>query len=124
MATTIGEYMASLPPERRVPMEQMYEAIRAGAPAAEETIAYKMPAFRSHGGQFLVSFDAFKRHYSLFPASEAVVAELGEELAPYLSGKGTIRFPANEPIPTQLVTAIARIRFAENAARAVQRQDR
>jgi len=124
VATTIGEYLASFPPERRLAMEQLYEAIRSGAPAAEETIAYKMPAFRSHGGQFLVSFDAFKRHYSLFPASDPVVAELGEELAPYLSGKGTIRFPANEPIPTRLVTAIARIRFAENGARATQRQDR
>ena len=121
---TIEEHLAALPPDRRVAMTQLYEAIRSGAPAAEETIAYKMPAFRSHGGQFLVSFDAFKRHYSLFPASEAVVAELGDELAPYLSGKGTIRFPANEPIPTRLVTAIARIRFAENAARAARRQDR
>ena len=119
---TIDEHLASLPPERRVAMTQLYEAIRSGAPAAEETIAYKMPAFRSHGGQFLVSFDAFKRHYSLFPASEGVVAELGDELAPYLSGKGTIRFPANEPIPTRLVTAIARIRFAENAARAAERR--
>ena len=56
-----------------------------------------LPAFRSHGGQFLVSFDAYKRHYSLFPASGAVVEALGAEIEPYLSGKGTIRFPATEP---------------------------
>ena len=124
MAATIDEYLASLLPDRRAEMERMRRAIRSGAPRATETIAYKMPAFRSHDGRFLVSFDAFKRHYSLFPASEAVVAELGDELAPYLSGKGTIRFPANEPVPTRLVTAIARIRFAENAARATRRQDR
>lgn len=113
---TVDEYMAALPDERRAPMEDLRRAINAGAPDATETIAYKMPALRSHGGQFLVSYDAYKRHYSLFPASEAVTKELGEELTPYLAGSGTIRFPAGKPIPTELVTRIVKIRFAENAA--------
>ena len=76
-----------------------------------------MPAFRTHG-QFLVSYAAFKRHYSLFPASEAVVEALGDELTPYLAGKGTIRFPADAPIPVDTVTKIVKIRLAENAAHA------
>lgn len=114
----VDEYLAALPGDRRAAMETLRRAIQVGAPAAIEAIAYKMPAFRSHGGQFLVSFDAYKRHYSLFPASEAVVAALGAELEPYLSGKGTIRFPATEPIPAALVTRIAEIRYAENAAHA------
>jgi uncharacterized protein YdhG (YjbR/CyaY superfamily) len=118
LAATIDEYLAALPPDRRAEMARLRTAIRSGAPEAVETIAYGMPAFRSHDGQFLVSFDTFKRHYSLFPASEGVVAELGTELAPYLSGKGTIRFPADRPVPARLVTRIARIRFAENAAHA------
>jgi uncharacterized protein YdhG (YjbR/CyaY superfamily) len=113
---TVEEYMATLPEERRGAMEDLRRAINAGAPEATETIAYKMPALRSHGGQFLVSYDAYKRHYSLFPASEAVIEELGEEVAPYLAGSGTIRFPADRPIPTDLVTKIVKIRFAENAA--------
>jgi len=114
---TVDEYLARLPDERRAAMETLRRAIRLGAPEATETIAYKMPAFRSHGGQFLVSFDAYKRHYSLFPASDAVVQALGAAIEPYLSGKGTIRFPASEPIPAALVTRIAEIRFAENALR-------
>ena len=73
-----------------------------------------MPALRTDG-QFLVSYAAFKRHYSLFPASDAVVAALGPELSPYLAGKGTIRFPADQPIPTDLVRRIVEIRVAENA---------
>jgi len=97
--TTIDAYFATLPAERRAAMEALRRAIRRAAPGATEAIAYKMPAFRSHGGQFLVSFDAFKRHYSLFPASGAVVEALGPELERYLSGKATIRFPAAEPIP-------------------------
>ena len=115
--TTVDEYLATLPADRRAVMESMRAAIKAGAPDADEALAYKMPAFRSHGGQFLVSYDAYKNHYSLFPASDPVVETLGEALTPYLAGKGTIRFPASKPIPAELVTAIARIRFDENAAR-------
>ena len=77
-----------------------------------------MPAFRSHGGQFLVSFAAYKQHYSLFPASDGVVEKLGDELNRHLAGSGTIQFPAKEEIPVALVRKIVKVRLAENAARA------
>ena len=76
-------------------MDALRRAIRAAAPDADETIAYNMPAFRTRGGRFLVSYDAYKAHYSLFPFTDEMVATYGEELAPYLAGKGTIRFPAD-----------------------------
>jgi uncharacterized protein YdhG (YjbR/CyaY superfamily) len=114
--TTVDEYLDTLSPDRREPMELLRRTIRAAAPDATEVITYKMPGFKS-GGQFLVSYDAFKNHYSLFPASDAVVVGLGEELTPYLAGKGTIRFPASRPIPADLVRKIVEIRVAENAAR-------
>ena len=116
MTPTVDEYLAVLPEDRRAAMQALRETIRAAAPDAVELISYQMPAFKTHG-QFLVSYAAFKKHYSLFPASEAVVEALGDELTPYLAGKGTIRFPANEPIPLATVTRIVKVRLAENAAR-------
>jgi len=111
MATprSVDDYLAALPDERRAAMEDLRRAIREAAPDADEVIAYQMPAFRLDG-RFLVSYAAFKRHYSLFPASEAVVAELGDDVAPYLAGRGTIRFPAEAPIPLELVARIVAIR--------------
>ena len=114
----VDRYLSSLSADRRPAMEALRAAVNVAAPDATETIAYGMPALRSHGGQFLVSYDAYKRHYSLFPASEAVIAAGGDELTPYLAGKGTIQFPADEPIPTDLVTRIVRARVEENAERA------
>ena len=116
-ATTVDEYLASLPAARRGPMEELRRAIRRAAPDAIETIAYAMPAFRSHAGRFLVSYDAFKAHYSLFPSTTAMEAELGDDLRPYLAGKGTIRFPADRPIPLGLVERVVKIRVAEVEAR-------
>ncbi|TMF35473.1 MAG: DUF1801 domain-containing protein [Chloroflexi bacterium] len=115
--TTIDEYLTTLPPDRRGPMEEIRRTVRAAAPDATETIAYKMPAFRSRGGRYLVGFDAYKAHYSLFAASGRVLEELGDELAPYLSGRGTIRFPASGPIPLGIVRLVVEIRDAENARR-------
>ena len=97
-------------------MAELRRTIRAAAPEATELISYLMPAFKTHG-QFLVSYAAFKNHYSLFPASDAVIEAGGEQLKPYLAGKGTIQFPADKPIPVALVKKIIKVRLAENAAR-------
>lgn len=115
--TTVEEYLAALPDDRRAGVEELRRTIKAAAPEATESIAYLMPAMRSHGGQFLVSYAAYKKHYSLFPASDAVIEAGGEELKPYLAGKGTIQFPADKPLPTRLVTKIVEVRVAENAER-------
>jgi len=115
--TDVEDYLAGLPEDRRSAIDLLRRTIKAAAPEATETIAYAMPAFRSHGDQFLVSYAAYKKHFSLFPASGAVVEVLGEELRPFLAGKGTIRFPAGEPIPTALVRKVVGVRLEEIAAR-------
>ena len=112
--TTVEEYIDSIPEERRPGLRSLRDAVIAGAPNATETIAYQMPALRVDG-HFLVSYAAFKAHYSLFPASEVVVQQLGDELTPHLAGKGTIRFRADQPIPVELVTRIVQVRVGEEA---------
>jgi uncharacterized protein YdhG (YjbR/CyaY superfamily) len=110
----VDEYMAGLPDNRRAAMEQLRSTIRAAAPDATEAISYNMPSFRQDG-RFLVSYEAFKAHHSLFPWNDEMVEELGEELKPYAVGKGTIRFPADQPIPVDLVTRIIEIRNRQHA---------
>ena len=113
--SSVDAYLAALTPERRARLAELRQTIIGAAPGATETIAYQMPALRLDG-RFFMSYAAFTAHDSLFPASEVVVAGLGRELEPYLAGKGTIRFPASQPIPTDLVTRIVSIRLAEHGA--------
>ena len=108
----VDEYMAQLPDDRRAVMEQLRSTIRSAAPDATEAISYNMPAFRLNG-RFLVSYEAFKRHYSLFPWSEAMLEELGDEMNQYAVGKGTIRFSVGDPMPLELVTRIVEFRHRE-----------
>jgi uncharacterized protein YdhG (YjbR/CyaY superfamily) len=113
--TSVEKYLAALPAEPRAALEKLRKTIKAAAPGATESISYQMPAFKDHG-RFLVSYAAFKNHCSLFPASKAVLEELGEELKPYFSAKGTIRFKADKPLPDALVKKIVKVRIEENAA--------
>jgi uncharacterized protein YdhG (YjbR/CyaY superfamily) len=113
--TSIEEYLAALPEDRRSGVETLRATVVAAAPEAVEAISYDMPALRLDG-RFLVSWAAYRKHYSLFPASEAVVRELGDDIAPYLAGRGTIRFPADRPIPVDVVTRVVRTRVTEERA--------
>jgi uncharacterized protein YdhG (YjbR/CyaY superfamily) len=114
--TSVEDYLAALPEEQRVVLEKLRKTIRAAAPEATETISYQMPTFKDNG-RVLVYYAAFKDHCSLFPASNAVMEALGKELKPYFSGKGTLRFTADKPLPAALVKKIVRARIEENAAR-------
>jgi uncharacterized protein YdhG (YjbR/CyaY superfamily) len=114
--TSVEDYLAAIPEAQRAVLQELRETIRAAAPEATETISYQMPTFKQ-GGRFLVSYAAFKDHCSLFPASAAVLEAHGEELRPYFSGKGTLRFTTDRPIPAALVTKIVRTRLEEDAAR-------
>jgi len=110
---SVDAYLASLAEDRRERLAAMRATVRAAAPAADEVIAYDMPALRLDG-RFLVSYAAYQRHDSLFPASEGVETELGAEVAPYLAGMGTIRFPASQPLPLDLIRRIVEIRVREH----------
>lgn len=91
-------------------MAQLREIVTATAPEATEVIAYKMPALRL-GGRFFMSYDAYKTHYSLFPVTDTMVDALGHEVQPYVSGKGTLRFAATEPLPAELIKRIVALRL-------------
>jgi uncharacterized protein YdhG (YjbR/CyaY superfamily) len=111
----VEAYLASVPEKQRAALEKIRRTIRAAAPEATETISYQMPAFKDHG-RYLVSYAAFKDHCSLFPGS-GVIESLGDELRPFVSGRGTLRFTPEKPIPATLVRKIVKARLAENEAR-------
>jgi uncharacterized protein YdhG (YjbR/CyaY superfamily) len=114
-STSVDDYLAALPAGSRAALDALRATISAAAPGAVETISYQMPAFRADG-RMLVWYAAFKRHCSLYPASRVVVDALGADLAPYVAGKGTIRFPLDRPIPVDLVTRIIEVRLQEIAS--------
>src|SRR5262245_36896896 len=98
---SIKQYIASKPKDVRRILEQVRTAIGKAVPAAKEEISYQMPVFKLNGVAVLY-FAGWKQHYSLYPASDALVAAFKDELERYDLSKGTIRFPLSEPAPVNL----------------------
>jgi uncharacterized protein YdhG (YjbR/CyaY superfamily) len=112
---TIDEYIATFPQDVQAVLEQIRMTIRAAAPEAEETISYKMPTFTLNG-HYLVYFAAYKKHIGFYPAPVGN-AEFEADLSGYESGKGTVKFPLDQPIPFDLIRKIVQFHARENAGR-------
>ena len=109
--TTHDEYLADAPAEKRRELEKLRKDIKAAAPKAEECISYGIPGFRLNG-KLLVSYGAAAKHCAFYPGS--TLQAFKKELKVYdTSGKGTIRFSAEKPLPAALVRKIVKARIAD-----------
>jgi uncharacterized protein YdhG (YjbR/CyaY superfamily) len=119
----IDEYLAVLSSDKRAALQKLRKTIRAAAPEAQECISYGLAAFRL-GGRPLVAFGATAAYCAFYPMSSTTVASHRDELRDYDTSKGTIRFPANEPLPAALVRKLVKARIAENAERVPPKEPR
>jgi uncharacterized protein YdhG (YjbR/CyaY superfamily) len=113
---SVKAYLADVPPEQRPELDRIRKAIGAAAPEATEGISYQMPAF-IEDGRAIVCYAAFKDHCSLFPMGMSVFDRYGDELAPFRTGKGTLRSTGDHKLPAALIKKIVKARRAENASR-------
>jgi uncharacterized protein YdhG (YjbR/CyaY superfamily) len=107
----VDEYIATFPQDIQQRLEQMRQAIRKAAPAAEELISYQMPAYKYHG--VLVYFAGYKNHIGFY-ATPTGHAAFKKELAAYKEGKGSVQFPHEQLLPLALINRIVKFRMKEN----------
>ena len=116
---TIDEYLAALSHDKQAALERLRTIIRAVVPRAEECISYQLPAFRLDG-KLLVAFGAAANHCAIY----GVVGAHKDELKDYdTSGKGTIRFQPDDPLPAPLIRKLLKARIANIAAQQRQAAD-
>lgn len=103
--TSVDAYIASARPQAQAGLRTIRGLINAVLPAVDESISYGIPTFKVHG-RSVVHVAAWKEHLSIYPVPRD--AALAARLAPYRSGKGTLRFELGEPLPTELIEAVVR----------------
>ena len=102
---TVEKYHADFPKDIRDRLDTFRELIKKAVPDLTEAISYNMPAFKQNST--VVYYAAFKKHISLFPAPGG--KEWEKDFKPYkISGRGTIQFSYDQPIPTVLITRIVK----------------
>ena len=95
-------------------LEELRVLIKASAPGATETISYAIPTFDLNG--HLVHFAGYEKHVGFYPTGSGIEA-FKEELKPYKGGKGSVRFPLGQPLPTDLIRRIVEFRVKENTGK-------
>jgi uncharacterized protein YdhG (YjbR/CyaY superfamily) len=109
----IDEYIETFPKEIQEKLEKVRQTIRETAPEAEEAISYQMPTFKLNGN--LVHFAGYEHHIGFYPIPTGMEA-FKDELSQYKTGKGSVQFPLDQPLPLDLIRRIVEFRVKENLA--------
>lgn len=108
----IDQYISTFPPSVQTLLQQIRQTIHAAAPQATEAIKYSLPTFVLNGN--LVHFGGYKKHIGFYPAPMGIKA-FEDETAPYQTGKGTLQFPLDKPLPLELIKRIVLFRVEKSA---------
>lgn len=101
---SVDEYISSFPEEIQEKLNEMRAIFKNTVPQAEETISYQIPTYKLNG-KYIGYFAGFKSHVSFYPIPKAD-HELEKEFAPYVHGKGTLRFSLDKPLPKKLISKL------------------
>jgi uncharacterized protein YdhG (YjbR/CyaY superfamily) len=105
---TVDEYISQYSPEMRERLEKVRTTIRKAAPKAVEGISYGIAGYKLDG-KALIYFSGAKAHIGVYPRAKA----MDKELADYISGKGTYKFPLDEKLPLTLIAKVVKARMRE-----------
>ena len=107
---TISDYIAAAPKPAQKNLRALYAILKKTAPKAREAIKWSTPVFEDT--RILFAFAAFKSHVNFMP-TPSVLEFFRKELADYTTGKGSIQFPHDAPLPKTLIAKIAKRRLKE-----------
>ena len=114
--STIDEYIAEFPQDTKKKLEEIRATIKSTAPGAGEKISYGIPCITMND-KYLLYFAGYKKHIGLYPVPSANKG-FEKDYAPYVtSGKGTIQFPLDKPLPLALIKKITKFRVGEHSAK-------
>jgi uncharacterized protein YdhG (YjbR/CyaY superfamily) len=107
MAATVEDYLAGLPDDVRVRLEELRRVVHEVVPDAGETISYAMPTF-TLDGQPLLHLAAWKQHIGLYPLPP-LDPDLDALIAPYRGTTDAMRLPYATPLPRDLVVKVVEV---------------
>lgn len=119
-AKNVDEYIAAFPQKLQRLLKQMRKTIKAAAPKSEETISYGMPAYK-YLGRPLVYFAGYENHIGFYATPTGNII-FKKELASYKTGKGSIQFPIDKPLPLALINKIVEYRLMENEEKVIEKK--
>jgi len=104
---TIDEYIRAAPKEAQPKLREIRAILKSVAPKAKEALKWGSPVLEEK--RILFAFSAFKSHLNFMPTRSGL-EPFKKELKKYTTGKDTIQFPYDKPLPKALIRKIAAFR--------------
>jgi uncharacterized protein YdhG (YjbR/CyaY superfamily) len=112
--TTVSEYIDAAPKGARKQLRGIRSLLKKVAPGATEALKWGSPVLEEK--RILFAYSAHKSHLNFMPTGPAL-APFKKELAKYKTGKDTIQFPYDRPLPKALIRRIATYRVKQVRAK-------
>lgn len=109
-AKSVTEYINALPTEAQEKFQELRNILKQVAPEAKESIKWGSPVLEQD--RILFAYSAHKDHLNFMPTRSTLI-HFTAELTDYKTGKDTIQFPYNKPLPSELIKKIAQHRLKE-----------
>lgn len=100
----VAEYIDAAPAAAQKHLREIRSILKQVAPNAREDLKWGSPVFEEN--RILFSYSAHKAHLNFMPTGPSI-EPFKEELVGYKTGKDTIQFPYDTPLPTALIAKIA-----------------
>lgn len=112
--TTVSEYIAAAPKAAQRQLRDIRSVLKKVAPGATETLKWGSPVLAEK--RILFSYSAHRSHLNFMPTGPAL-EPFKSALTKYKTGKDTIQFPYDKPLPKALIRKIATYRVKQVRAK-------
>ncbi len=109
-AATVDAYIKAAPKEAQKHLKELRAILKVVAPKAKEDIKWGSPVLE--GKRILYAYTAHKSHINFMPTRSSLTP-FTKELEGFTTGKDTIQFPYDKPLPKALIKKIALYRYLD-----------
>jgi uncharacterized protein YdhG (YjbR/CyaY superfamily) len=112
MANTVDEYINQFDGETKARLLRLRSLVTEIAPEAEEGIMYGLVGYKLNGKP-LVYFGGFAHHIGFYATPQSHEA-FADELSNYKQGKGSVQFPLDQLLPTDLISRMVQFKVSQS----------
>jgi uncharacterized protein YdhG (YjbR/CyaY superfamily) len=115
---TVEEYIKTAPEESQEKLQELRSLLQKILPNATVSLKWSQPAF-SDETTILLIYGGFKKHIGFY-ITPSTFEKFKDQFTEYKTGAGSIQFPLDKPLPTDLITKIVEYRVWERKEKDVK----
>ncbi len=115
---TVDEYIKTAPEESQEKLHELRSLLQKILPNATESLKWSQPAL-SDETTILLIYGGFKKHIGFY-ITPSTFEKFKDTFSEYKTGAGSIQFPLDKPLPSDLIQKMVEYRLWERKEKDVK----